>query len=46
MKRNSSGIYNISENNKVARINEEDGIVTTDPHFPARELEAKGVRIF
>ena len=37
------GIYNFSENNKVAWINEEDGMYTD--LISGRELEAKGVQI-
>ena len=37
------GIYNFSENDKVAWINEEDGLYTD--LFSGRELEAKGVQI-
>lgn len=37
------GIYNFSENDKVAWINEEDGLYTD--LFSNRELEAKGVQL-
>ena len=37
------GIYNFSENDKVAWINEEDGIYTD--LISGREMEAKGVQI-
>lgn len=37
------GIYNFSENDKVAWINEEDGMYTD--LISGREMEAKGVQI-